>query len=79
MYKIETKTETGSRTDYLQSWYDVLREGCIGGSLFMLAGVIGLLATPFLVIHAAYHQWKHGGVRTTEDDYHDHLGWNKKE
>jgi len=50
------------------SWDDVLQSGLIG-FLYVITGLLIVVAVPFLTIYAVFRQWKYGGIRC--DGNHD--------
>lgn len=55
MYTKKYTTEDGTEVaETFQSWYDVLKEGWMLSFFYLLIGLIGLVATPFMAIWAIF-------------------------
>jgi hypothetical protein len=55
MYTKKWCDEGIEHIEIYQSWYDVLWEGLILGSLYVIAGLIMLICTPFLTIYSIWN------------------------
>ena len=52
MYEVKRKGANGEETIMYQSWYDVWLEGWTVGPIYLVVGLITIVATPFVALYS---------------------------